>query len=320
MNIPTIKLNQPVFIKLILIIILIVSLVFLFIFTSRKTSLKQAETQDSRSTYTVRNCYEGAKNKACTIDRFTLSYTSYALRVSTPFISPAPPRASYPSGTLIRKLGSADIYVLENQLLRWIPDIDTFRKQGYSFDQVVTLSSSQFSSYSTGTQLPSANVMRIVKTSTDPGIWEIMKNKKRKWIPNARMFKELGYGFSMVQVISDQELKSYKRIALVRVADNSKIYYITNRGQKHHIPSLAVFKSYSNSFKDVFIISQSELNQYRDSVLINVPGSSKVYFLQNGTKRLLSAVVLIGGSNDVADIVKVNETEMNFYPEGDPLN
>jgi len=210
--------------------------------------------------------------------------------------------------------------VLENHLLRWIPDISTFRQRGYSFAAIHELPSSPFSSYTMGYQLPSANVLRLVRTPQDSRIWELYRDGRRKWIPSAQAFKAFGYSFSRIQIISESELASHPRIALIRSIADTYIYYITPFGRIHHIPSAKVFTSYGSRFQDVFLIAPSELQFYKLSYLIQQSGDSRVYLLENGTRRWITSIqVFKQHGYDFRDITIINAVEMNSYPEGNPV-
>jgi len=177
-----------------------------------------------------------------------------------------------------------------------------------------------FSQYQMGIQLRSALVTKIANTSQDPRVFELRTDMRKKWIPTADFLHSLGYQFKDVQAICPCTMKNYQRIALIRAAGGTNVYYITDRGLKHLIPSLEVFKSYNNSFKDVFVVSPSELNEYKDSVLIRQTGQSKVYLIENNMKRwIASASVFKQREYSFQDITEVNQTEMNYYQEGSPI-
>jgi len=230
---------------------------------------------------------------------------------------------TYEDGTLVKRQGSDDIYIIENQVLRWIPDGDTFRWRRYKLRNVKALTDAQFCAYQIGNQLPSVMVRRIVRTPNDNRVWELRTDMRRKWISNIQLFRELLYSFSNVQTISPKKLNIYERISLIRGTNDDKVYYIpdTDRPLKHLIPSVSVFKSYKRCFNDVLIVSQSELCLYGDSNLIRQSGQTKIYLLENGEKRWIPTLEIFRQHGyDMRDVVTVSGVEFAYYPEGEAVN
>ena len=104
---------------------------------------------------------------------------------------------------------------------------------------------------------------------------------------------------------------------LVKSPDGSTIYYITPALLKKPIPSIEVFNSYNNQWSSVKAISKQQLDSILSINAIRLVGGSKVYLLENNAKRWVKtqdAFYRLG--LDWNKIAQVNQTELNYYPEG----
>jgi len=64
-----------------------------------------------------------------------------------------------------------------------------------------------------------------------------------------------------------------------------------------------------------------ETNAIRDVVLIREEGGSRVYKLENGTKRWITNENAFNTNNFKWDeIAPINKTELNSWPEGPSIN
>lgn len=108
---------------------------------------------------------------------------------------------------------------------------------------------------------------------------------------------------------------------LVRVADDPKIYYLAENETKKHIISPEVFESYkANRWEDVAVIDKSELDSYPTADLVRKAGSTEVYRLEAGKKRLIpNAEVFKKLGFDGNKVVQINDIEFNAYPTGSTL-
>ena len=108
---------------------------------------------------------------------------------------------------------------------------------------------------------------------------------------------------------------------LVRADGDAKVYYITDSGLKHWIPDIATFNSYGDSWTNVAVVSPTQLNMIPDSTLIRLSGDSKVYKIENGTKRWVTSPDAFNrNSLSWSQITSVNQTELNAYSSGADIN
>ncbi len=107
---------------------------------------------------------------------------------------------------------------------------------------------------------------------------------------------------------------------LVKSPDAPAVYFITQANMKKPIPSLLVFQSYNNRWEDVKTVSRVQLDQMPTVRAIQKTGDPRVFYLENGTKRWVktqAALTRLGvGWNQIA---AVNQTELDAYPDGAPI-
>ena len=110
-----------------------------------------------------------------------------------------------------------------------------------------------------------------------------------------------------------------KEKKLVRLADDPKIYYLTESGVKKHIISPEVFNSYKgNKWEDIIVIDKIELDSYPTANLFRRAGDTNIYKLEDGNKRLIPDVETFNKLGfDWDRIVEINEVEFAAYATGD---
>lgn len=116
------------------------------------------------------------------------------------------------------------------------------------------------------------------------------------------------------------QIDQYPRAKLLQAAGDEKVYYITESGMKRHILTADIFNSYGNQWSDIVKVTPTEINSFPDNSLIKSGGSAKVYKLENGYKRWIQTAAAFNRLKlDWNKVAPVNETELNAYPEGAPI-
>lgn len=153
----------------------------------------------------------------------------------------------------------------------------------------------------------------LIKASNDVKVYAIVDNK-RHWIPTTEIFNSYSYDWNKISIISRTQINNYTRVKLLRAEGDPKVYYLTEKGYKRHIPSPEVFNSYGNKWENVITVSATEIGFYSDSGLIRLMGGTKVYKLENGKKRWIKTAEAFNryGFN-WNNIAPVNQTELNYY-------
>ena len=104
---------------------------------------------------------------------------------------------------------------------------------------------------------------------------------------------------------------------LIRLDDDTRIYYVTESGMKRHIPNPEVFVSYGNRWVDIEIVSQETFDSFEDNQYIHLDGSSIVYKLEDGKKRLVENFETQGIVWE--QVAPINHVEYNFYLDGEVI-
>jgi len=101
----------------------------------------------------------------------------------------------------------------------------------------------------------------------------------------------------------------------VKTANNPTVYYLGhNRLMKKAYISETSFLSYGNSWSDVQIVSQEELNQWQDVRLIKTASNPAVYYITSNKKALINNEEEFNNSGfRWEDIVIVNDIDLASY-------
>ena len=109
---------------------------------------------------------------------------------------------------------------------------------------------------------------------------------------------------------------SGQKINIVSVPNSQAIYELVN-GQKHLLPSMAIFYDYGYTTDMVEPISQAQLDKYPRAGLTKVQGSSTIYYLtEAGLVRQVNNPNQIFAfyGDRTQDIITISRKEFNFYP------
>lgn len=164
---------------------------------------------------------------------------------------------------------------------------------------------------------------------------------QKRWLSvSAEKFSALGYAWDQVFIINTKERDYYQEGspitdgvppqapivsiasgALVKSASDPTVYYITNTKLKKRIVSAAVFNSYAaNRWENIKIVEQNALDAYPTVNTITLSGSAKVYLLEGDTKRWIKTAAAFQQLGlDWGRVTTVNQTELNAYTEGVPI-
>lgn len=124
-------------------------------------------------------------------------------------------------GVLIKGT-SEKVYVIENGLKRWIKTADIFNKLGYSWANILSVSSDLLNNIPPGreisgaSQYPDGTLIR----GNGPPVYLIEKGIRR-WIPNPQIFTSLGLNWQNIIKVSDKTLNRIKNGEDIPPAYNS---------------------------------------------------------------------------------------------------
>lgn len=221
---------------------------------------------------------------------------------------------SISEGSLVGTVNDSKVYVIEEGKKRWIKTAEEFNQKGYKWENIQRVALDVLNAYADYEQQVS-----LIRAANESKVYKIIGNKKL-WIPTIDAFNKMGNRWEDIQNVTKSEEEQYPRLKLVKLADDEKIYYLTEGGYKKYIPSMEVFNSYNNKLEDVAEISAVELDAYPDVALIKEEKGYKVYKLENGAKRWIKTAAVFNKLGfDWNAIAPVNAVEFNSYSEGDAI-
>src|SRR3989344_5158853 len=115
--------------------------------------------------------------------------------------------------------------------------------------------------------------------------------------------------------VKEVPVKPVSNPRLIRALGDTKVYYITQKGYKRHVPSAEVFLSYGNKWSDVVVVDPSVLQNYPDNNLIYLQGDpqKKVFYVGYKSKSVLSKEAVSRRGLSLVNAAPVNRTEFNYY-------
>ncbi len=176
-------------------------------------------------------------------------------------------RVLYPDGTLIKSTASPTVYLLENGRKKKILSLTLFKKRGYRWNDVISVSPDELRDYPDGGILTYPDGT-LIKEKSDPVVYKV-ESGKRKEFTSPMLFKRLGGKWSDVIVVSKEELLAhvydgvlkYPENTLLRKIGDSKVYVIKN-GKAEWIKTADEFKRAGYKWKDVIEVTPSEMSLY----------------------------------------------------------
>ena len=189
---------------------------------------------------------------------------------------------------------------------------------GWSWSGVSNLSASIF----TGnvTKKFTNNQISLIKSSTNPGVYEIIDGKKHN-IPNEEIFNDYGYKKEMVRTVAQSEIDRYPRAKLIQAKGDNKVYYLTENGMRRLMPDAKIYESYGNRKADIVTISKKELNYYPEGLYIyqENPLNRDVFMISNGIKQYLTPMAIRRMELKEFQVAPVNQYEFSYYKTGAPI-
>ena len=127
-----------------------------------------------------------------------------------------------PKADLVKGSGYK-VYILENGVRRWIPDIRTFEYFKYNWKSIKTISDDLLNSY-----LEADNIKRyrsypegsLIK-GLGPEVY-LIELGKRRWIPNPNIFNKYGFDWSKIITLDDKGLNKIKKSNNLKYSESRK--------------------------------------------------------------------------------------------------
>ncbi|MCR4322958.1 MAG: fibronectin type III domain-containing protein [Candidatus Azambacteria bacterium] len=162
----------------------------------------------------------------------------------------------------------------------------------------------------------------VVRAADDSDVYVIIKGKKRH-IPTARAFEEMGYKWNQIEIVSQAITEAYEDDVLFR-AEGSPAVYIVSGGKKRHVTNPSLFEAQGLDWADITVVSKKEIEHYATVstiTLVRASGDKKVYFISGGKRQWVpSESVFNKRGFKWDDIVTVDDSELSKHQEGAHLD
>ncbi len=235
----------------------------------------------------------------------------------------------YPNGTVIKKKGDNNQYVIYNGTKRPFSDFVASQRK-IKIDNVITVSKSEFESYVTEKPLPPLDGT-LIKGDTDPAIFYIDDSSKHA--VSSQVFIQRKFSSANVVTLPQAEVDSYavgKPLApldgTLIIGTTTGTVYIIDTGYKRPI-SGAVFAARKLSFAKVIRLTDAEILDLPtgafltppEQVAIKTQNDPTIYWYRDNVKRPVSSYVYVQrGVNTFPHIVLTDE-EMSSIATGTPF-
>lgn len=218
----------------------------------------------------------------------------------------------YPDGTLIKLPDSPKVYVIIDGEKKWIPIPEVFTQLGYEWTDIKVVNQAQLDIFLDFED----NLIRLMN---DFKVFLVVNGMKRH-IPNPTVFLDYGFSWDDVKDVDETTMNRYRSAILLKETNTNDVYFLNGQGVRKLIPSAAVFDSYGNKWEDVQIVSKTEMESHELTNLIRLQGSPDVYLVTAGKKMHISSAALFNQRGfKWENVIEVNSTEFNFYPNGGDL-
>ncbi len=225
---------------------------------------------------------------------------------------PDTPGSNLSDGTLIKLPDSPKVYVIIDGKKKWISTPEVFEQLGYKWTEIKVISGDQLSSFSDFED-------NLIRQTGDYKVYLVVNGIKRH-IPNPEVFLDYGFQWGDVKDVDGSVLGKYPNAYLIRETGKEEVFYV-KEGVRKHIPTVEIFDSYGDKWEDVQIVSAKEMMSYTLSRLIRMGNSPDVYLIENGVKkRIPDPDTFMRHGFDWAHIIAVNQTEFDYYKNGEELN
>ena len=161
-----------------------------------------------------------------------------------------------PDGSLITTKYNSGVYIIDNMKKRFIPD-SYFNEFNFDRCNVITVSEGEFLKYPEGEQLQKVS-QYIIKHKDEGKCYLVNDEQRIQWIKNETIFKDIGWSFSNLQIVSDldQYVKGpditsiYPEGTLLKKEGDPTIYIISN-GEARSFQSYEVYVDLGYSTDDL---------------------------------------------------------------------
>jgi hypothetical protein len=239
----------------------------------------------------------------------------------------------YPKGGLlgladnaVAKSGDKFYIFIDNMMYEATEGI--IKQRGASTANAVTATEANLQPFMPAHRLPPKEGS-VLRSFTGPEVY-VVENAQLRLV-SALVFEQRGLA-DKVQIIPDEELALYTKGGfmppydgtMVKSPSDQTVSLIAARIRRP-IPSLAVFKTYGQTFADIKTISDDELNaitlgglaEPKDNTYYKVAESGVQFVYRNNSSHYIAGFV--AKQRGITPDVTLTEADHRTWPEGDPI-
>ena len=239
---------------------------------------------------------------------------------------------------LVREVNQPKVYLIQDNLKRWITSGQAFNDLDYSWSNVKVIGADQLSAYPEGSSINKASDIEE-RGQADPSelqegdlirgpdgikVYIINEYGYKRHIYNPDIFNLYGHlKWENIKAVNQDALNSYQTSALFTPASSDDIYYLNDTpagALKRLLINERVFDGYNNNHNAVFNVMSEELDMYEDVQLVKASNDYKIYLINGTTKRwIVSGQAFNSNSYDQSKIITIWPHELEEFTEGDPI-
>ncbi len=162
---------------------------------------------------------------------------------------------------------------------------------------------------------------KLIKTANNHAVYSVLDGEKNL-MPNEYVFNSHGYKWSDIKTVSEKELNSYHNVKSVKLVNDDTVYYINfNKKIKKAYLNAEIFLDYGNKWEDIRIISEKNLDAYKNADLIKTQNDSAVYIIEKNARRLVpSSEIFTNLGYKWEDILEVSKKDLEGYVLAEPVS
>lgn len=239
----------------------------------------------------------------------------------------------YRDGTLIADKSSEEMYLVKDKQRREITSEKLLAVLGYQKSKVLSITEDEINHFPVGKKMVYPDGT-LISAEDSPAIY-LVKNGKKKTITSAVLFEKLGYKWSGVVNISEDEANDHPSEGNVLYPDGILIkstadptVYLLEAGKKRKITSGVLFEELGYEWSKITSAHPDEMKEYSlgkiltypDGTLIKREGFPVVFKIENGQRKEFTSLMLFEVTNSKwSDVIDLSGEEFLAYPNGGVL-
>ncbi len=163
----------------------------------------------------------------------------------------APASATNTTGyTLMKAIGSNDVWVIQNGLKLPVRSIDVFTSSGYGLATVKTVSANA---------LKAVEAASLIKTNENPDVYRLENNFRRK-LASIEIFNDYKLNWNKISVISRSVMDSFSYAPIYK--HGFDLYWRDASNILHKFPTMTIFTAKGYNIRDLVPVNDFEFGSF----------------------------------------------------------